>query len=415
MRIEKIPKITYKTLKNGLKVVLEDVKAFRSVSIGLGILGGSSSDPKGLEGMAHLIEHMVFKGSKKRSSYQIKEPIEKSGGTLNGFTSREITFYYTKVPDFKALEAIDILFDMVLDPLFDGEDLKREKGVIIEEIKELNDDPYGKVHDIFLKEAFNNSTYGSAIFGSESSVLRISKPDIMCYHEKFYNTSNMILSVCGKLSEKLIEKIYELENKYHSTDFLFEINSPRFSPRKKEIIEFKSDINQVHLLLGTLAPGRKEDDFFAFSVLNTLLGDGMSSRLFNKIREEAGLAYNIHTEYITFGSSGLFLIYSSTSPDKCEALLDKIQKEIEAIGKGLISHKESEYGKERIKGELLLANESTFSRMYKNFDEFRVFNKVFDIDQLLSKFDKVTIDNLVEISRKYFQNDWLIVQLRPKY
>jgi len=414
MKKGKIARVEYETLRNGLKVVLENIEDLRSVSIGLGVIGGSASDPKGLEGIAHLIEHMVFKGSKKRNSYQIKEPIEKSGGTLNGFTSRDITFYYAKVPDFKAAEALDILFDMILNPLFDERDLMREKNVIIEEIRELNDDPYGKIHDLFLKEAFNGLPHGSAVFGSEETVLKINRPDILEYHHKFYNPSNMILSICGKLSKEILDKIDELDQKYEGTGFIFESNSPMFRPSRKEVFEFKSDMNQVHLLLGTNAPGRKERDFFAFSILNTLLGDGMSSRFFNKIREEEGLAYNINTEYITFRNSGLFLVYSSTSLDKYEKLLNKINEELQEISNGMINRDEFEYGKERIKGELLLATESTFSRMYKNFEDIRVFGRILDVDELIVKFDDVNTKKIRKICRDYFKGDWLTVYLKPR-
>ncbi|MDI3471909.1 MAG: hypothetical protein PWQ48_190 [Thermotogaceae bacterium] len=415
MNARKNTKTKFITLKNGLKLVLEDIEDFRSVSIGLGILGGSVSDPPDSKGMAHLIEHMVFKGTKKRNSFQIKEPIEKSGGVLNAFTSREVTFYYAKIPYFKILEAIDIIFDMAFNPLFDGEDLMKEKEVIVEEIKHLEDDPYGKIHDIFLREAFNNSNYGSTIFGSIDSVLKISKMDILNYHNRFYNASNMILSIAGRITDELTEKIREIENTYQSQSFSFRINPPKFEPKEEEIKEFKRDINQVHLLMGTAAPGRRDEDFFAFSVFNTLFGDGMSSRLFNKIREEEGLAYNIHTEYLTFGDIGLFLIYSSTSPEKLDRLLLKLQKEIEDITQGSITREELEYGKERIKGELLLATENTFSRMYKNFEDVRIFDKVLDVDWLANNFDSVTIQDLLEITRKYFKDTWLRVLLNPKH
>lgn len=413
--MQKEKNLNVKILRNGLRVVLEDIKDFRSVSIGLGVIGGSVSDPRGLEGMAHLVEHMVFKGSKKRNSYQIKEPIEKSGGTLNGFTSREQTFYYAKVPDFKATETLDILFDMTLNPLFDERELVKEKNIVIEEIRELNDDPYGKVHDLFLREAFNGSLYGSAIFGSEETVLKINRLDILEYHHKFYTPSNMILSVCGRISEGILNKIDKLDQRYEGTNFVFESSSPIFKPNRKEIFELKNGINQVHLLLGTSAPGRKEEDFFAFSILNTLLGDGMSSRLFNRIREEEGLAYNIHTEYIAFKDSGLFLIYSSTSPDRHEKLLNEINKELQEILSGNIDQGEIGYGKERVKGKLLLATENTFSRMYKNFEDIRIFGQVLDVDNLIVNFDKVDIKEIKKMCEKYLKGDRLVVCLKPRY
>jgi len=399
-----------KNLSNGMKIYLQPMKGLRSVSIGVAVRSGAAYETESISGIAHYIEHMVFKGTNKRNAFQIKEPIEKVGGTLNAFTGKENTVYFARVPDSHFEIATDILMDICSSAIFPEEQILLEKQVIKEEISAAEDDPLDKAYENLFCNAWNSCEYGKPVLGTSDSIENINRNELLDFFDKSYVLSNTCLSIAGNFDEQIVEKFRTLPG-----EDIGQIKKPQliYSPDKKVVVEERSDIQQIQYIMGIEAPGRKNKYFNSLQVLNTILSGGMSSRLFNRIRDELGLVYSIDTGMIGYPDGGMFYIYAATTEDRIFKLIEELKNQVISLIDNGITDEELMYGKERLKGKLLLSSESTYSSMMRNLDTGLAFDNPMKIDELEDRIESVTHDTILEAVRNYFDKDWIYSLVVP--
>ncbi len=398
-----------KTLPNGLEIYLQPMQGVRSVSMGVAIRTGAASESEEIGGIAHYIEHMVFKGTKTRNAFQIKEPIEKVGGTLNAFTGKESTVYFARIPDSHFEIAADILMDICSSAVFPEEQVLLEKQVIMEEISAAEDDPLDKAYENLFSNVWSGCEYANPVLGTDETVGNIDRKALEEFFTKNYVSSNTCLSIAGNFDEGIIDKFQGISHGY------FDEKRPRiiYSPERKLTMESRADIQQIQFVMSVESPGRKNEYFDSLQVLNTILSGGMSSRLFNRIRDELGLVYSIDTGMIGYPEGGLFYIYAATSEEKIFLLIDELKSQIISLLENGVTDEELEYGKERLKGKLLLSTESTYSSMMRNLDIGLAFGRPLKVDEIEEKIEKVSRKSLLDSLGKYFSKDWIYSLIVP--
>lgn len=386
-------------LKNGLRVILYPIPYVRSVTIGYGIKGGASSDERGKKGISHFLEHVIFKGTRKYSSYEIRHRIESIGGEINALTGREYTLIFSKVPDKYLDRALDVIFDVAQHPIFPPKEIEKEKEVIIEEIKMYEDSPAEHLYDRFISDFWQDSSFGRSITGNIDEVNRIEQQDIVEHFSRFYHPNNAVLCIVGKFGEKyaldLIKHLSENqmgeEHRYHP--FI----SPNFVPTY-----VKKEVQQVHFIVGMQSLPLKDEKIYELSVLHTILGGGSTSRLFETIREKEGLVYTIYSDVNSYHNNGLLYVYGATSTDRFEKALSLINEELNKIRQNGVMEEEVYDAKEKIKGEFLLGIESTSSVMQHLFNRGIHSLPLLNTDEILEKIDSVTIDGVNSLANSLF-------------
>ncbi len=390
-------------------VFSQRMEGVRSVCIGIAIKAGSSYEPVRKHGIAHFTEHMVFKGTKSRDAFGLKEPIEKSGGSINAFTGKESTIYFARVPDFQARTAIDILKSLCFEAEFPESQFHMEKEVVLEEIHSTEDDPTEQVYENFFQEVWHDCPYGKPILGSEKSIISLKRDDLLGFYDSKYVCENMIFSLPGNYDPQLIDY---LEGFRHGRKIRKEPEII-YSPRQTLIIKEKEDLQQIHLLMGIEAPCRIDGDYEALQVLNTVLSGGMSSRLFHEIREKKGLVYAIDTGLISYPLGGVFYLYSATTGEKIIPLLDELKRQLSLLIETGISEAELAYGKERLKGKLLLSTESTYATMMRNLDTGIAFGQPLSVNEMEQRIDGITVEKIRSALEKYFTSPWVVSMVIP--
>jgi len=400
-------------LKNGLRVVIENIPYVKSISVGVWVGAGSYAETRANNGISHFIEHMMFKGTKKRTPKEIAESIDDIGGQLNAFTSRDCTCYYAKVLSDHLDTAIDVLSDMLFNSLFDINDISLEKGVVLEEINMYNDSPDELVHDLLMEKVWQGNSLGYSILGTSKSLKKITRDDILSYIENYYTPQNSIISVVGNFDRSnLLSLINDAFGNWENNGVVKKSpNTPRFTAGKDEITK---DIEQTHLCVGYDALSRGHQLLYPLMVVNTVLGSGMSSRLFQKIREEKGLVYSIYSYQSVFAKAGLFTIYAGMNPARFDEVSKLIFKEIDELKKNGLSEHEVAKSKEQLKGSLILGLESTSSRMNSYGQSLLLIDKIRTIDEMIEKIDSVNVDNVKQVIDLVFTQPAIsIVQKAP--
>lgn len=398
------------SLDNGIEVYLQPMDGLRSVSIGLAVKVGSAFEKADQSGIAHFSEHLVFKGTQKRNAFDLKEPIERVGGTLNAFTGKENTVYFCRVPDSYSNVAIDILLDLVTDAAFPEDQFRLEQEVILEEINASQDDPVDTVYENFFRTVWNGSPYSRPVLGTAESIMNMKLEDIKSFYRNNYTTSRMVFSVAGNFGDDIIPRLASLRASADEPS----PKTVRFDPDKLITREIREDIQQIHLILGIEAPSRKNPDYYAFQVLNTLLTSGMSSRLFHRIREELGLVYAIESDLIAYPSGGVYFLYAATACDKYKRLIEELQNQFNHLISDGIRAEELAYGKERLMGKLLLSTESTYTSMMRNLDNGIAHSRSVAIEEIEEKIQKVTLETINRIIKENFQKGWITSLVVPK-
>lgn len=350
-------------LANGVRIITETLPESRSVSMGIWILAGSRNETNEKQGISHLMEHMMFKGTEKRTAKEIAEAFDSIGGDVNAFTSKEYTCIFATVLDQHADYAWEVLSDMFLHSTFEEEELEREKKVIAEEIDMIEDTPDDIIHDYIHESTFKNHPLEQSILGTKDSLFQISRDDLLNYREKYYTAERVVVSVAGNLTTSLSEKVSDslielrkgaaVEGSFYST----------FHPSNTIV---KKPSHQSHFCLGYPGLSMNDDKLYRMSILENILGGSMSSRLFQQVREEHGLAYSIFSYHSTFMDNGLLVIYGGTKPDQLtemEEIIHSIVKDFTTTG---ISEREMRQTKEQLKGQLILGLEHSSSHMQKN-------------------------------------------------
>ncbi len=379
-------------LDNGLRVVYEKIPASRSVSFGIWVKTGSRNENAENNGISHFIEHMLFKGTDRYSAREIAEIFDGIGGNVNAFTAKEYTCYYAKVLDQHLPLAVEVLSDMFFHSKFDKDELAKEKNVIIEEISMYEDTPDDLVHDLVTKAAYGSHSLGYPILGNEHNLSSFSEADLRNYMNDYYTVENTVISLAGNIEE---ESIVGLLTKHFSSF------SARSAERKSSLPVFegkaiyhKKQTEQHHLCLSLPGFAAGEDGLFAMILLNNALGGGMSSRLFQEIREKRGLAYSIYSYHSSFLDSGLFTIYAGTAPRQTEEVMKVISEVLNDIRVNGLTEKELHQGKEQLKGSLILSLESTSSRMNRLGKNELILGSHFSLDEMLDKIQQVSMEEI---------------------
>ncbi len=389
------------TLSNGLRLVIENIPHVKSVTVGVWVGAGSCRETRANSGISHFIEHMLFKGTKKRTSKEIAEAIDDIGGQINAFTARDCTCYYTKVLSNHLDTAVDILSDMIFNSLLDVNDMALEKGVILEEINMYEDTPEELVHDVLAEKSWHGNALGYSILGSAKSLKKITRDDILDYMKKYYVPQNCVVSVVGNFErEALLEMLREGFGAWADSGIVLKgLATPKFFPNKTVI---GKDIEQAHLCIGYDSIARGHELGWALMVVNTILGSGMSSRLFQKIREEKGLVYSIYSYQAIYAKAGMFSIYAGMNPARVDEVTELILKEITLLKTNGISDYELQKSKEQLKGNLILGLESTSSRMHSFGQSLLLINKIRTLDEMIEKIDSVDSDKVGSIIELVF-------------
>ena len=387
-------------LKNGIRVVTEEIPSIESVSVGIWINAGSRNEKKIENGIAHFLEHMAFKGTEKRSALQIAEEIESVGGFINAYTSREITCYYAKVLKNHLPLAVDILSDIISNSIFNEQEIEIEKGVIIQEIGQMKDTPDDVIFELLQKEAFADTELGRSILGSAENINSFQRENFINFIDNNYFAEKIVLCAAGNLKHKDLCKLAL------SLQDIKELKKPKskskvlFKGGEKRVIK---DLEQAHFAVGFEAPNLKSPKLFAGKVFSVIMGGGMSSRLFQEIREKRGLCYSIGTSFDCYSDNGIFLSYAGTSGDKVKELSEVIATEFkDSIT--TINETEVERAKTQLRSSLLMGLENSSSRSERLARGLIIWDKIVEVQETISKIDSVSLEDVRDFGVEMFHN-----------
>jgi predicted Zn-dependent peptidase len=390
------------TLSNGIRVVSETVPYVQSASVGLWVGVGSRDEAEPIRGISHFIEHMLFKGTKRRDARQIADEIESRGGHLNAFTTKETTCFETRVLAEDVPLAMDILTDMMRHSLFDPEEMEREKRVVLEEIKMYEDTPEEHVHDLFEQILFPEHPLGKSIIGTDKTVSGLKRDDLTGYVESRYCPDRIVVSAAGNLKHDALVKLVESTlGDLKGISPLRETSRPKPSGEDKQLS--RRDVEQVHFCLGTTAYSKQERERYVLSILNNVLGGNMSSRLFQEIREKRGLAYNIGSYGRTYQDGGLFCVYGGTSPDTYAEVLHLTHTEFAKVVQDGLTDDELTKAKTQVRGAMVLGLESMNARMHRYGESLISFGRVIPIEEVLNEYESVTHERIGEVAKQVLQ------------
>ena len=392
-----------RVLKNGIRIIMEEMPSYRSVSIGVWIKAGSMYENKQNNGMAHVIEHMLFKGTDKRSAADIANEMTAIGGNMDAFTCKDCTCYYAKTLDIYAKQALDILGDMICHSLFDEKELKKELGVILEEIDMYEDSPEDLVHEHLQMEVWKNHALGYLISGEKSMVSGFDRKQLMDFFEKYYVGKNMVISVAGHFDAD--EMMHWIEQ-YFSDIPEGELANPGASPIFTPIIWKKDkDIEQNHVCLAFDCCTNLSEERYVLTVANNIFGGNMNSRLFMKVRDEMGMTYAIYSYGSSFEQAGLFQIYAAMQPSQTQQVLDAIFEEIDKVIREGVTQKELDIAIRQIQAELILGYESSYNRMSGLGKSLLIREQAIPLEEELDRISHVTSEDVRVFFEKYLQKD----------
>jgi predicted Zn-dependent peptidase len=395
-------------LPNGLIVLTEEMDHIRSVSIGIWVKTGSRHERPEQNGISHFIEHMVFKGTESRTAPEIARQIDSIGGNMDAFTAKECVCFNVKILDEHLPIAFEILSDLVLHPVFDTKDIARERGVILEEIKMDEDSPDYLVHEIFTQNFWKDHPLGKPILGTKETVRSFEQTLITDYFRQRFAPSNMIISAAGHLNHQhFVDLVTHYFGSLPSTDAGFTQNPPKTSARI--ILRNKKALEQVQLCIGVPSDPIGHERRYTSYILNTLLGGGMSSRLFQRIREDQGLAYAIYSELSPYRDTGCMSVYAGCSRENATKVVQSVVAEFAHLKAEQISVEELERAKAQLKGNLMLSLESSTARMSNLARQEMYFDHFFDLDEIIARIETVTVEDLIELARSYFRCEEIAV------
>jgi predicted Zn-dependent peptidase len=386
-------------LDNGVRVLVEPVGHVKSAAIGLWCKTGSRHEFDSEAGITHLIEHMLFKGTARRTAKEIAEAIEGEGGSLNAFTDKEATCYYCRVLSDSVENGIDVLSDMMLNSLIDPEELEREEGVVLEEIKRSQDEPSDHVHELHLQHRWGNHPLGKPIIGTPESVSSFKQDHIRSYMKRRYRAENVLLSVAGNIDPASVRHFAEMELGQIPSGAQDE-QAQRPAGKNDNVYEGKRDVEQVNFCIGTDGMSIYDKDLYAIAVLDAALGGSMSSRLFQEIREKRGLAYAVGSYTLNYGAGGAYTVYGGTSPQHWPLVQELVRSEFDKVMAEGLDAEELARTKRHMSGNLMLALESMSSRMMRMSRNELNHGREIPAEETLTRIEAVTNDDLVRISNE---------------
>jgi len=384
-----------KTLDNGLRVITEPLPDFHSVAVGIWVKTGSTCEEPKENGISHFIEHMMFKGTQKRSAKQIAVDMDKIGGQLNAFTSKECTCYHARVVPEKLDVAVDVLADLFCDPLIDEQELEKEKGVVLEEIAMVNDNVEELAHEKISEIYFEGSTLSQPILGPAENISAFKRSDLVGYIDNHYYPANVVVAVAGKYDEARLDDVLNQYIGNYSRGTRKEVSdcSTPFVP-KPSTLYVEKDVEQTHLCLAFPGCTFADDDRFALAVLNNVLGGGMSSRLFQSIREEKGLAYSVYSYPSSYSYAGMYTLYAGTTAANADTVVQLMKQEIDKLKTEHISEADFRQGIDQLKGNYVLSMEGVNSKMSAIGKSLILLDEVYDENKTIAKIDAVSIDRV---------------------
>jgi predicted Zn-dependent peptidase len=399
-------------LPNGLLVLTESMPHLRSVSMGAWIGSGSRDEAAEVNGISHFVEHMVFKGTTSRSAQQIAREVDTIGGNLDAFTGKEMVCFNIKVLDENVQPALEVLADLVLHPTFAPEDLAREQGVILEEIKMDEDNPDYLVHEVWTQNFWKGDALGRPILGTAKTVSSFNQQLLFDFYAGRFTPRNMVFSAAGNLNHDAF--VARVEREFSSLAVsgdavVAKAAAPKATPHIT--LKRKKSLEQVQFCLGVPAPPVNDPRRYGVYLLNSMLGGGMSSRLFQTIREDEGLAYSIYSEMNPFRDTGSLCVYAGTSVDKTEKVLQLTLKELRRLKEETVSDVELKRAKDQLKSNMVIGLESSGSRMANLARQQMYFGRFFGVDEIMEQIDVVTTGDVQDLARELFQPETLALTL----
>ena len=393
-------------LPSGLRILTENIPTTRSASVGVWVNVGSRDETPAMSGASHFLEHLLFKGTHKRTALDISAEIEAVGGETNAFTTKEYTCFYARVLDADLPLAVDVLCDAVADSILDPADVETERGVILEEIAMHEDEPGDEVHDIFTQAVFGADTpLGRLISGTEESISPMSRSQINAFYRRRYTAPRIVIAAAGNLDHgrvvRLVRKALDgtaLDGAPASPEARRDLGR-RVRTLPPQTVVHHRDTEQAHVVLGGVGIGRLDERRFALGVLNNVLGGGMSSRLFQEIREKRGLAYSVYSYGTQYADAGLYGVYAGCAPGKLDEVLELTRAELAKVAVEGVTAEEVARGKGMVKGSYVLGLEDTGSRMSRLAKSELLYDDLMSVDELLAEVDRVTLDGVNTLAR----------------
>lgn len=387
-------------LSNGVRVLIEEIPHVRSASVGFWVDAGTKDETPVINGISHFIEHMMFKGTAKRSALDIARSLEDTGGSLNAFTDKENTCYYARVLDDQVPLAIDVLSDMLMNAAMDPAELKREKQVVIEEIKMYEDQPDELVQDMFSEAFWGGHPLGRPIVGTRQTVRGTRREHIFDYLDRNYSPDRIVVSLAGNVhTAKVLEQLEATIGQLKRPGEQRALTAPETLSNTK--IKYK-DIEQVHLCLGTPGLVATDPDRYALALIDSIVGGGMSSRLFQEIREKRGLAYSVSSYEIMYAQAGVFGVYAGCSPKHADSVVDLIVQELDKVKAEGISEEEMTRAKDQLRGSMLLAMETPRHRMSRMARNELYFGRLISPDEVVADMEAVTMADIRRVANQLF-------------
>lgn len=389
-------------LPNGVRILSERVPYVDSVSVGVWAVAGARDEDETRHGMSHFVEHMVFKGTDVRSARQIADEMDSLGGHLNAFTDKEFTCYYAKVLGEHLPTAMDVVSDMVLNSVYDPVEISREINVVLEEIKRHQDTPEDEVHDLLAQTLWKGHHLGNSVIGSEAVVSSLTREALIAYVEEFYRPDGLVITGAGNIDHAQFVDIVSahfgaMQGK----------RAPRVSLEATPHLEVKivdKPTEQVHFVLGTVGFPQHSKEKYALAAIDSTLGGGMSSRLFQEIRESRGLAYSIGSYSASYQEAGLFAIYGGTSVENVRTVVELTRKECENIGRNSVTDAELVRAKNQIRGALVLGQESMSNRMSRLAKSELYYGRIIRMEEIITAIVAVTKDDVADVASRLFQD-----------
>jgi len=397
-------------LPNGLTILTERIDHLRSVAMGVWIKSGSRSEPAETIGISHFVEHMLFKGTQSRSAQAIAREMDSIGGNLDAFTGKETICFNVKSLSEHVPIALDVLSDLVLNPVFAPADIERERGVILEEIKIDEDNPDVLVHELFTQSFWKNHPLGLPILGTAKSVRALTRDQLAAYHTGCFHAGNIVFSAAGLLEhDQFVEAVAQKFSTLAGGATLHELPAPEATPLIQ--LRNKKSLEQVQICLGVTAPSITDENRFTALILNTVLGGGMSSRLFQTIREERGIAYSIYSDLAPYRDTGTLCVYAGTSSSKAIEVVGLTMAEFRNLKEAPLPDEELTRAKDQVKGNILLGLESSNARMANLARQEMYFNRFFTAEEVIKQICEVDAAQVQALARSLFDPERIAVTL----
>ncbi|MGA9468315.1 MAG: pitrilysin family protein [Exiguobacterium marinum] len=374
------------TLENGVRIIIEPIEGSHSTSTGVFIKAGTRTESFENIGISHLIEHMLFKGTKTKNAKEIASFFDELGGSVNAFTSKDHTCFYVKTLDEHAVMALDVLTDMLFESVLDENELEKEKRVVVEEIKMYEDTPEDLVHELLAIAAYRDDLLAQPILGTEESVNRLTRDQLVDYLQERYTAEEIVVSIAGNISNELIDAVKGRFANIPSRESSKQLNQPELF---HDTVTKQKETEQAHLCWNYGAISATDERLPHLALMNNAIGATMSSRLFQSIREEEGLAYSIYSYYTTFADHGTFTIYVGTSPDTLKQVEVILERELTRLVEEGLTDEEVDKGKRQLKGSLVLGNESSSARMNRNGRNLLLLDEVEPIEHVIQKVERI--------------------------